>query len=312
MKVNFDGFVPYASSQGYSCARGCSGCSSSQRKDSPELILDEVFYDTLYAFIQKNDITYDSISFNCCGNFLENFSDFFRLLRMLSDKKFLKKWIKILCYSDGDSLWKYSSKIKFLSRFKELITFQIGISLILSWDIESVHEQVSKIHAAKLWFSGDLNIQTHIVIQRWNMDSITTDTMDSIGSAIDSLAQDFPMTWAESEGILLPVSEIKKWLFTGSWLSSCPFVDKNWIEVDNQNFSFYMLDISLAWLRPHWPGCENNPHLLIGTLQDDIESLSAWANRLKEALKKMNFDYNQSHTDRDICKFCRKNIQNFL
>jgi hypothetical protein len=91
MKVNLDGFVPYASSQAYRCARGCSGCSSSQRKDAPQLILDEGFYDSLHNFIQRNDITYDSISFNCCGDFLENFSDFFRLFRMLLNKKFLKK-----------------------------------------------------------------------------------------------------------------------------------------------------------------------------------------------------------------------------
>lgn len=313
MKVNFDGFVPYASSQTYRCARGCSNCSSSQRKDSPEFILDEAFYDTLFDFIQKNNVTYESISFNCCGNFLENFSDFLSLFWLLLKKKILKKWIKILCYSDWDSYRKYASKIDLLSKFKGLVNFQIWISLIVSWDYKLFSEQIASIHKIKEQFSRDPYIQTHIVIQRGDTSHISSEIRFKMLSAIDILGEEFPMTWAESEWILLSLPEIKEWLFQTSWLESCPFVDRDWINVtDEWNFSFYMLDISLIWLRPHWPGCEKNSHLFIGKLTDSIEDLSAWANKLKDALKKMTFDYNKTHADTDICKFCRKNIQNYL
>ena len=91
MKVTLDGFVPYSTSQSYKCARGCTGCSSAQRKDEPDINIDKDFYDVLQSFLSKHHISYESISLNCCGDFLLNFPIFLKMIRVLSQKNIIRK-----------------------------------------------------------------------------------------------------------------------------------------------------------------------------------------------------------------------------
>lgn len=310
MKINLDGFVPYGDSQSYKCARGCSGCTSSKRKDVPALRVDMNFYWLLEKFIEYNHITYESISFNFCWDFLYNYNDFLNSIRFLSQKNILKKWLKILCYTNQNSIWIHQNKIHALRHFQSIFHFQIGIPLLLDENLDSIDKQIQSIRTFENKINHS-NTSIHIVIQR-SFVSFSESIRRSLFEKIHPLLVDFKLTWAESEGIYMDESALRNWLFLPPLLSQCPFVENDWINVENDEFYFYMLDISNQGIRPHGPGCEKNPHLYIGTVNDSAIDLKNNANKLKIALQKMNNEYDKTQTiGRDICSFCRKNIQLF-
>ena len=313
MKVTLDGFVPYATSQSYKCARGCTGCSSAQRKDEPDINIDKDFYDVLQSFLSKHQISYESISLNCCGDFLLNFPIFLKMIRVLSQKNIIRKWTKILVYTSANSLSSRWDFLSLLAKFDHLISFQVGIPLDLSIPTISLYAQLDYIQSSGKLSEKHSNITSHIVLQRSSAIDMTDWDKDSLLKRIKHIIHDIPMTWAESEGILLTEKEIVSSLFLTWNIRACPFIEnKSWIRTDQDIFDFYMLDISDQWLRPHGPGCEKNPALYFGTMNDSIHDLSIWANNLQEALKKMSIAYTQSHTEESICNFCRKHVGSFL
>ena len=235
------------------------------------------------------------------------------MIRVLSQKNIIRKWIKILVYTSATTLLSRWYLLSLLAKFDHLIYFQVGIPLDLSIPTISLYAQLDYIQSSWKLSEKHFNITSHIVLQRSSTIDMTDWEKDSLLKRIKHIIHDIPMTWAESEGILLTEKEIVSSLFLTWNIRVCPFIEnKSWIHTDQDIFDFYMLDISDQWLRPHGPGCEKNPALYFGTINDSIHNLSIWANNLQEALKKMSIAYTQSHTEESICNFCRKYVGSFL
>ncbi len=305
MKIDIDWFVPYANAQEYNCARGCASCSSAQRKDHPAFHIDEDYYKKLSTFIEENSIEYKSISLNCCGDFLENFAHFQSLLKILHQYKILKKWTKILAYTSVESLKIGSNYLGLLEKFNWVLEFQIGIPYRLSDNPVNIDAFL------QMELSSFPNIHYHIVLQQSHWVVPSEEAKNILIRNVKNLAQSYPITLAESEGQHLAQTEIEAWSFLNNGLQSCPFATDEYMKVDKENMVLYMFDISDDWLRPHGPGCEKNPHLMIWSLDDDIGTIHEWAKKLQGALKKLNNAYSTARWYSDICNFCRNNIHSF-
>jgi len=309
MKIVFDGFVPYPHSQNYKCSRGCSWCSSSERMDIPVGKLDTTFYEHLWTFLEKNNVEYSSISLNFCWDFLLRSSFFLESLRVLIKYNILRAGIKILLYTNAISVEKLPKNLKILEKFQWYLTFQIGLSLHFSGDEASLSRQLDTLKGVIPILLSYHHVQAHIVIQR----SATIEHLSEQNQKkLEDICRHFPSTLAENEGVYISYDLLVQSLSWPIGIQKCPYLEPSNINITEDNFSFYMLDISHEWMRPHGPWCEKNKNLFIGNLSQDISELRGWAQKLVWALKKMQNDYDNWSKQVSLCQFCRKHIGTYM